>query len=68
MTLDKFFAKVLRKFSLYVGLMPNFTTFASQHEQKLFERFLDEVSVASKDETLIDLSLMMDKRVSDIFL
>jgi exodeoxyribonuclease V beta subunit len=67
MTLDKFFAKILRKFSLYAGLMPNFTTFASQHQQKLFARFLDEVSVASKDETLIDLSLMMDKRVSDIF-
>ena len=67
MTLDKFFAKILRKFSLYAGLMPNFTTFASQHEQKLFARFLDEVHVASKDETLIDLSLMMDKRVSDIF-
>ena len=67
MTLDKFFAKILRKFSLYAGLMPNFTTFASQHEQKLFARFLDEISVASKDETLIDLSLMMDKRVSDIF-
>ena len=59
MTLDKFFAKILRKFSLYAGLMPNFTTFASQHEQKLFARFLDEISVASKDETLIDLSLMM---------
>ena len=67
MTLDKFFAKILRKFSLYAGLMPNFTTFASQHEQKLFARFLDEISVAFKDETLIDLSLMMDKRVSDIF-
>ncbi len=67
MTLDKFFAKILRKFSLYVGLMPNFTTFASQHEQKLFSRFLDEVSVSLNDEILIDLSLMMDKRVSDIF-
>ncbi|MBU0633057.1 RecB-like helicase [bacterium] len=67
MTLDKFFAKILRKFSLYVGLMPNFTTFASQHEQKLFARFLDEVSVGLNDETLIDLSLMMDKRAGDIF-
>ncbi len=67
MTLDKFFAKILRKFSLYAGLMPNFTTFASQHEQKLLERFLDEVSVASKDDLLIDLSLMMDKHVSGIF-
>lgn len=67
MTLDKFFAKILRKFSLHMGLMPNFTTFASQHEQKLFERFLDEVSVKMQEDTLIDLSLMMDKRVSDIF-
>lgn len=67
MTLDKFFAKILRKFSLFMGLMPDFNTFASQHEQKLFERFLDEVSVKMQDETLIGISLMMDKRVSDIF-
>lgn len=67
MTLDKFFARILRKFSLYAGLMPNFTTFASQHEQKLLERFLDEVSVDLKDDLLIELSLMMDKRLSSIF-
>ena len=67
MTIDKFFSKVLRKFSLYLGLMPDFTTFASQHEQKLFSHFLDETSVMMLDNTLIDLALMMDKRVSDIF-
>ena len=68
MTLDRFFAKILRKFSLYGGLMPNFTTFASQHEQKLLTRFLDEVCVSNESELLVDLSMMMDKRVSDIFM
>ena len=67
MTIDKFFAQILRKFSLYASLMPDFTTFSSQHELKLLSRFLKEVSVAGKRETLINLSLSSNKRVSDIF-
>ena len=45
MTIDSFFTKVLRKFSLYTSLMPDFTTASSQHELKLLSRFLSEVSV-----------------------
>ena len=67
MTIDSFFTQILRKFSLYASLMPDFTTFNSQHEQKLLERFLKEVSVANKKEMLLNLSLESDKRVSDIF-
>ena len=67
MTIDKFFAQILRKFSLYASLMPDFTTFSSQHELKLLSRFLKEVSVAGKRESLINLSLSSNKRVSDIF-
>ena len=66
-TLDKFFAKILRKFSLYVGLMPDFSSAASQHEIKLMARFLNEVVVAQKEKVLINLSLMSSKRLSDIF-
>ena len=40
MTIDKFFAQILRKFSLYASLMPDFTTMSSQHELKLLSRFL----------------------------
>ncbi len=67
MTIDKFFAKILRKFSLHAGLMPNFTTFESQHELKVMARFLALVEVEGKEETLINLALMASKRLSDIF-
>ncbi|MEA3374112.1 MAG: RecB-like helicase [Campylobacterota bacterium] len=67
MTIDKFFAKILRKFSLHAGLMPNFTTFESQHELKVMARFLALVDVEGKEDTLINLALMASKRLSDIF-
>ncbi|MFA5455249.1 MAG: RecB-like helicase [Sulfurimonas sp.] len=67
MTIDSFFTKILRKFSLYASLMPDFSTFSSQHELKLLSRFLKEVSVAGKKETLIMLSLASNKRLTDIF-
>jgi len=68
MTIDSFFTQILRKFSLYASLMPDFSTFSSQHEQKLLTRFLKEVSVAGKRDLLINLSLESKKRVSDIFM
>ena len=67
MTIDSFFTQILRKFSLYASLMPDFSTFNAQHEQKLLSRFLKEVSVAGKRDLLINLSLESNKRVSDIF-
>ena len=67
MTIDKFFTQILRKFSLYASLMPDFSTMSSQHELKLLSRFLKEVSVAGKKETLITLSLQSNKRLNDIF-
>lgn len=67
MTIDSFFTKILRKFSLYASLMPDFSTFSSQHELKLLSRFLKEVSVAGKKEMLITLSLASNKRITDIF-
>jgi len=67
MTIDSFFTQILRKFSLYASLMPDFTTYASQHEIKLLSRFLKEVSVAGKKDLLVSLALESKKRVSDIF-
>ena len=67
MTIDKFFTQILRKFSLYASLMPDFSTFASQHELKLMSRFLKEVSVHGKRSTLINLSLESNKRLDNIF-
>lgn len=67
MTIDSFFTQILRKFSLYAALMPDFSTMNSQHELKLLSRFLKEVSVSGKKEILIKLSLQSNKRVTDIF-
>ncbi|MBN2782058.1 MAG: RecB-like helicase [Campylobacterales bacterium] len=67
MTIDSFFAQVLRKFSLYASLMPDFSTANSQHEIKLLTRFLKEVDVAGHRDTLISLSLDFKKRVTNIF-
>ncbi len=67
MTLDKFFAKILRKFSLHAGLMPNFSTYESQHELKVMARFLTLVNTQGKDDALIKLSLLASKRLADIF-
>ena len=67
MTIDSFFTQILRKFSLYASLMPDFSTFASQHELKLMSRFLKEVSVAGKRDALISLSLQSKKRLGDVF-
>jgi len=67
MTIDSFFTKILRKFSLYVGLMPDFVTYNKQHEQKLLIRFLQEVDVAGEKETLIYLAMDSKKRFGDIF-
>ena len=67
MTIDSFFTQILRKFSLYVSLMPDFSTASSQHQIKLILRFLKEVDVARKTQILIDLSLDSRKRLNDIF-
>jgi len=67
MTIDSFFTQILRKFSLYTSLMPDFSTFASQHEIKLLTRFLKEVDVARQRDTLISLALNSKKRLSSIF-
>ena len=67
MTIDSFFTQILRKFSLYVSLMPDFNTMDNQHEVKLLDRFLKEVSVSGKKDTLITLALESNKRITDIF-
>lgn len=67
MTIDSFFTKILRKFSLYSSLMPDFTTMSAQHEMKLLEHFLKEVDVAGATKLLMSLSLSSKKRLFDLF-
>jgi exodeoxyribonuclease V beta subunit len=66
-TLDKFFGRILRKFALNAGLMPTFKTIQNHHESALLERFLNEVEVSRSTEALVHLSLLSDKRLSDLF-
>lgn len=67
MTIDSFFTSILRKFSLYASLMPDFSTFTSQHELKLLSKFLKEVKNKGKKDLLVTLSLQSKKRITDIF-
>ena len=67
MTIDKFFIQILRKFSLYASLMPDFSTSTSQHELKLLSEFLKEVNLNKKKDTLIALSLESNKKLESIF-
>lgn len=66
-TIDKFFGRILRKFALNAGLMPTFKTVQNHHEVKLLERFLNEVEVSRSAEALVHLSILSDKRLSDLF-
>jgi len=66
-TIDRFFGRILRKFALNAGLMPTFKTTQNHHEVKLMERFLNEVEVSGNDEALVHLSLLSEKRLTDLF-
>ena len=67
MTIDKFFAQVLRKFSLYEGLQPTFGIKDSAKDVEVIKQMLSRTEVASEQKRLIQLSLMTQKRLSDLF-
>ena len=67
MTIDSFFARILRKFALHAGIMPNFGTFEAQHELKVMARFLKLCEIEGKESTLVAMAQISAKRVSDIF-
>jgi len=67
MTLDKFFAQVLRKFSLYEGLQPTFAIKDSAKDIEVVKQMLNRTEVANEQKRLIQLSLMTQKRLSDLF-
>lgn len=66
-TIDAFFGTVLRKFALNAGIMPTYKTTQNHHEVKLMERFLHEIEVSHQSDALVRLSLLSDKRLSDLF-
>ncbi len=67
LTIDSFFTQILRKFSLYASLMPDFTMQNSLDNTKLYNRFLKKLRTQKKLDALVWLSLESNKRFDDIF-
>jgi ATP-dependent exoDNAse (exonuclease V) beta subunit len=66
-TFDSFFAKVLRKFSLYAGLMPDFGIEDKLVEEKVLKKFLSLCILNKQYESLVKFSVNEEKQVGDIF-
>jgi exodeoxyribonuclease V beta subunit len=66
-TLDSFFASILRKFALHVGLMPDFAIESSIFEKGVLEKFLQLCKQEEKYHSLIQFALSEDKKLSSIF-
>ncbi len=67
-TIDAFFGKILRKFSLHLGVMPDFLTTDETHKGKLEELFIKE---AYKDKnvfnSLINFMANEQKKLLNVF-
>ena len=66
-TIDKFFAQILRKFSLHLGLMPDFAIDEKEDEEKFLRRFLSLVKKEEKYKSLILFSAKEQKKLGSIF-
>ena len=66
-TIDKFFAQILRKFSLHLGLMPDFSVDEKNDEEKFLKRFLSLVKREEKYKELIRFSAHESKKLQSIF-
>ena len=66
-TIDKFNTQILRSFSLYLSLMPDFTLKEGVDEHEFLKEFLSEVKKEGLYSKLIDFSVYEQKRVSEIF-
>ncbi len=66
-TIDKFFAQILRKFSLHLGLMPDFTVDEKSDEEQFLKHFLTLVKEEGKYKELIAFSAYESKKLQSIF-
>lgn len=66
-TLDSFFALILRHFSLYVGLQPDFQVGQDMRDEALVERFIAQCKRHNLYRSLISFSINEDKKLGDIF-
>ncbi len=67
-TIDAFFAKILRKFSLHLGIMPDFTPTDVSFDGKLEELFIKTLMRNKKDfNSMMDFMIYERKSVDNIF-
>lgn len=66
-TIDKFFAQILRKFSLHLALMPDFKIEPDIDEQKFIESFLKGVKKEKRYKDLIRFATNENKKLGSIF-
>lgn len=66
-TIDSFFARILRKFALNAGFMPDFKIETDTLHVEILERFLRLCIQEKKYDTLIKFSIHESKKLSDIF-
>lgn len=65
LTIDKFFNQILRGFSLYAGLMPNFNIKESD-EDEVFNGFLETLLEKGGFDELVHLSLIEDMKATKL--
>ncbi len=66
-TIDSFFAKILRKFALNAGFMPDFKIETDSLHIEVLERFLRLCIQEKKYDTLLKFSIHESKKLADIF-
>jgi ATP-dependent exoDNAse (exonuclease V) beta subunit len=66
-TIDKFFVSILRKFSLYEGLMPDFLVDEVGDQERLRVEFIKRLKQEKLYDTFIKLSIYEDRKLSNIF-
>ena len=66
-TIDSFFARILRKFALNAGFMPDFKIETDTLHVEVLERFLRLCMQEKKYDTLLKFSIHESKKLSDIF-
>lgn len=65
-TLDSFFGTLLRRFSLHVGIQPDFQVEYTRDQEALLERFIKACKKARMYQALVALSVGEEKKLSDI--
>ncbi len=66
-TIDKFFTQILRKFSLNLGLMPDFIIENNPPKETLIEKFLTKTKEKNIYKDLVRFATIESKKLSDIF-